>query len=486
MTDKLDTYIEIIKGLFSKYQDDGPVMEKIYTSIGTLPNIIDNFKTSIVEKEEKIAQLKKDKHEFKEEFLKTNPYFYVSTMSRFFYYDGIHYTIINEDDIHYTLFTSLSENKNLQNSKYKTQAETIREIKKTRSILDTIPEKETIQFVINNLTPVLFSSVADIKYFMIVIGNQILKQHQTYIHFIHPQSKNAMTFIEKYVFETVGVNITDNFKIRYHNHDFKKCRLVRMNTSVENNSSFLDFFKHYTSDFVSVCCYYSRRYKTEDVYVSRISNKVSKNYILYLKNSSISKIVAKFKDTHLISSCVDSVISCKYMNFMWKWYIHDENIPNVLSMNSLRDTLSNLLPHDEKKDVFTHVTCSFMKIINEFVEFCSNNLVESVDDLDISEIIDIYHDENPTNEQIEESIFVMMLKNGILPYKMKNSNSISNISCKLWNKRDEVFNSITEYRASMSDKSSIKCYDAYKYYVSNDYKYVANKMYFERYFYSIS
>ena len=175
-----------------------------------------------------------------------------------------------------------------------------------------------------------------------------------------------MSFIEKCVLDTVGININDNFKIRYHGHDFKKCRLVRMNTSLEYNESFTEFFNKYCPDFVSVCCYYSRRYKTEHEYVTRITNKESKKYILYLSNNNIDKIVSNFKNTYFVSSSVDSVISSKYMNFMWKWFIHNENIPNVLSVGSLKEMLNKIIPFDEENDCYTHVECVFFKQINVF------------------------------------------------------------------------------------------------------------------------
>ena len=77
-----------------------------------------------------------------------------------------------------------------------------------------------------------------------------------------------------------------------------------------------------------------------------------------------------------------------------------------------------------------------------------------------------------------------MIKHGIINYKMKNSKTIINISCKLWNKKQEVFDAIEFYRKE-NNSITIKCYDAYEYYTSLNKKYVANKGYFERIFYNI-
>jgi len=127
-----------------------------------------------------------------------------------------------------------------------------------------------------------------------------------------------------------------------------------------------------------------------------------------------------------------------------------------------------------------------MKRVTEFIEFCNNSVVEDCDDLDVSELIDIYHDENPSNETIEGITIDMLLKHGILPYKMKNTKTIGGVSCLVWKKKRDVMKSIDEYRESIDDKSIINCYDAYEFYVSGDPKYVANKTYFERFFYNSS
>ena len=488
---KIETYISIIRTLLHDHRENQSVLDKLDAVITGIPAVLVNHDRIMCEREERSVKRKKDQTEFKAEFLETNPYFYVACVSRFFYYDGVHYTIINEDDIQYNLFTCLSENKTLNSVKYRTQADTIREIKKTRTILNTIPESATVQFVMNGLSPVLFTRKADLKYFMIVVGNLILKQHQTCVHFVHPRCKPTMTFIEKAVMDTVGVNVSDNFKIRYHhNHPIEKCRLVRMNTTLEHNQALNGFFKQYCSDFISVCCYYSRRYKTEDEYVNRLRAKESKKYILYLATNSVSSILKGFRDEHFESASADQVISGKNMTFLWKWHINNKKIPNLLSVGSLREGLAQMLPYDKERDVYTHVECGFLGGVAAFVAFCgsSDTVVTGSDDggdeLDVSELIDVYHDENPKSEPIEESVFDVMVRHGLVSFKMKNSKTISGASCVAWDKRGEVMKDIVAYRASVQSPAGAKCYDAYEFYVAQEHKYVANKGYFERYFYN--
>ena len=51
----------------------------------------------------------------------------------------------------------------------------LKEIKEKNSIYDNIPESETIQEIINFLTPTIFPNKEYSKYFLITIGDIILK-----------------------------------------------------------------------------------------------------------------------------------------------------------------------------------------------------------------------------------------------------------------------------------------------------------------------
>ena len=83
-----------------------------------------------------------------------------------------------------------------------------------------------------------------------------------------------------------------------------------------------------------------------------------------------------------------------------------------------------------------------MKSINDFVDFCNENIIEDKDERDISEVIDIYRVEYPNNESIEENTFDMLLKNNIISYTMRSNKTILSVSCKFWNKSEEVKESI--------------------------------------------
>ena len=60
---------------------------------------------------------------------------------------------------------------------------------KEQSLFNIVPESITIQNVINSLYPILFSSKYAAKYFLTVIGDNILKKNNNHIHFVPLYSK---------------------------------------------------------------------------------------------------------------------------------------------------------------------------------------------------------------------------------------------------------------------------------------------------------
>lgn len=493
-------YKEIIESLCNEYVNNEQVLDKIHTIVTSLPQTIYNYHDTLIKKEEKTAQIKKEQIEFKEKFLKSNPYFYSSSTSRFFVYDGNHYSTINENDIQYNLYTRLSENKQLTNVKYKTQSNTIKEIKQTRNILHTIPESFTINFVKKALCPLLFTSYGELKYFMFVIGSMILKQQDDYVYFIHPLCKPIMSHIENRIMDTLSVNIYDKVKIKYHSHNIQKCRLINMNKMYEMNEGFINFFYNYCLDFICVSCYYFKKYKTEKTILKNISNRNEIKYILYLSNEGVDNIVKKFNSKFLISSSSDNVISSKNMTFLWKWFLDIEKIPNVLSLTNLKDKLGKHIPYNNNIDCYTHIQSPLFDSSQKFINFCKNNVILSDnnnDELDISELIEIFKDEVPDDDIINENVVIKILKHSLLPYTYNNNNkTIMNIYTLLWNKRNEVESTIKEYIIenldnneqlynNIVDNEKIHCYESYKRYIEKDYKYVANKRYYEKLYFNI-
>ncbi len=88
---------------------------------------------------------------------------------------------MKEDEIIYNLLSSISKDRILLDWKHKTKNNVIGLIKE-KSLFQTIPETYTIQKVLNNLFPSIFTSKNHAKYFLTIIGDNILKKNQHLIY----------------------------------------------------------------------------------------------------------------------------------------------------------------------------------------------------------------------------------------------------------------------------------------------------------------
>ena len=84
-----------------------------------------------------------------------NQYFHIISTNHFFVYDGLHYQIFSEDDILHQVLSTISKDRQLLSWKHKTKINIMKRIK-NNNLLDTIPESDTIQFVLQNLTNMIF------------------------------------------------------------------------------------------------------------------------------------------------------------------------------------------------------------------------------------------------------------------------------------------------------------------------------------------
>jgi uncharacterized membrane protein len=92
-----------------------------------------------------------------------------------------------------------------------------------RSLFTCIPETDTIQDILNHLYPAIFTSKNNAKYFLTIIGDNILKKNQQLIFLVSPQMKKILTELDNIAFGSIGTsNATNNFMTQYHeNHSYE-------------------------------------------------------------------------------------------------------------------------------------------------------------------------------------------------------------------------------------------------------------------------
>lgn len=176
-SDLYNNCIVSLNNLFTLYKDNDYMLQRIQTQIvNYLPN---NLKNELINHEKRINRnhfLSNEQQVFIQIFLSKNKYYYLPNNSCFYEYDDKNYFIVKEDHIIHQLLSSISKDRVLLDWKHKTKINVIKLIKE-RNLLNSIPETDTIQNVLNLIYPSLFLSKNQAKYFLTIIGDNIFKKN---------------------------------------------------------------------------------------------------------------------------------------------------------------------------------------------------------------------------------------------------------------------------------------------------------------------
>ena len=167
--------IDAVNLLIEKYKDDTYMLQRIYNHVVTyLPNTLETEYKNHEKRINRNNYLSEEQQIFMQVFLNKNKYYYLPN-NNFYEYNREKYLIIKEDDIIHKLLSTISKDGVLVQWKYKTKSIIIKQIKE-RSLFCSIPETDTIQNVLNVLYPSFFISKNSAKYFLTILGDNILKK----------------------------------------------------------------------------------------------------------------------------------------------------------------------------------------------------------------------------------------------------------------------------------------------------------------------
>ena len=475
-------------------------------------------------------------------FLSKNIYYYLPNNGCFYEYDGKHYKLIKEDDIQHKLLTTISNDKTIMPWKHKTKINIIKLIKE-RNILKSVPDTDTIQSILSLLSPSIFSTKTQAKYFLTIIGDNIFKKNTDLIFLIDSKTKKLFTELDNIAYFMIGnANTTHNFMTKYHeSHNYSHCRLIKTN-EVYSIELWKDLLQKIGLDLLCVAAHYSSRYIDSESYIIDKVDTVLKNYTLFLKNNTQQQIVDKFI-THSIqtinadgqlsqstlqtqlsgspseSSFMKKVfsysISWKNMHYLWKQYLSSFSIPNVIYSNTLKTILKEKIEHSESNDMFLNVTSKYLPMISEFLAFwdetvtvldidtdtntnintnINTNTLYFDNEFEIDEICILFKSWH--NNSINETDILKLLNHFFPTIEVKEDKYILNISCNLWNKIQDIDDALDQYRTHLkqmtadipiNEHSIIPFDNAYNFYItycSSIECNIVSKRYFEKYLYS--
>lgn len=533
--------INTIKTLCEKYENNPYILQRINNHINiflsqTLEHEMKNYEKRL----DRANMLTNEQNMFIQVFLSKNKYYYLNTNSCFYEYNGKNYQAVKEDDILHKLLSDISTDRVLMDWKYKTKINIIKQIKE-RNLLKSIPETYTIQNVLNLFHPNIFSSKSHVKYFLTIIGDNILKKNQDLIFLINANTKRMITEIDNIAYITIGnSNTIHNFAMKYHeSHNYNQCRLININDNYSIDI-LKDSLKTYGLDVLCVASHYSNRYGSSEYFINTKAYEDLKKYTLYLKNNNQSSIIENFCNNYIEKVNPDLILNSnnniknnyivqwKNIHYFWKQFISGLNLPNIIYSNNLKNILKEKYEYKEETDSFYNITSKYLPFVSNFIQFWdstiknitihNNGTTENYIDneLEIDELCSAFKDwcsnnnlQNVnTNLNLNTNTLVLcetevikILKHFYSNIEIVENKYILNIQCSLINKSEDIQNALDllniEYKLKHNDENSMISFDdAYTYYCSYcsnnlntsingiSTKYIASKHFFEKYLYA--
>lgn len=464
--DKIDVLLET-------YIENEYVLGKLnHYILNILPTILEEAHQTNIQRIDRKNKLIETSDIFVEKFLRLNKYFYCQRNELFMLYDNTHFTGYSEDDIQHQILTKITSEKTLVPWKHKMKQHIIKKIKE-RNPLNVIPESNTIQFVLNQIYPSIFSSRNSAKHFLTAIGDNIRNlKHLIYI--VPIQLKELLREIEHLYYIYFGSSgLLNNFKYKYYEHDYAKCRFISLNKHYKQTKQSTQYkLSHLLSkniiDLFCVAKHYSMRYGSADEFLERINDNALTNYVNFLKNKTQETLVSSFIEKSL-NKCLNCNIKTNSMIYVWKKYLQSHNIPNIIFYDTLVNIFKQQLDYNSELDTFMNVTSIHLPFVTQFTLFWETTFQEdeNAPEIEIDELLYLIQKNHPKMyNNLNYELVVELIHNLYPDIVIDDNKYIMNVFCKIWDKKEELKNFLLIISEKTKKPNSID--ELYEMYVSKN------------------
>ena len=493
----------IVESLYIKYKDDTYMINKLNNYLQKQLEItMQNIKNEHDGRVNRINEMNIEQDEFINHFIENNRYYYCNISELFFKYDGINYNVTSEDIIIQDIVTNITKGRNLMAWKQKTKINIMKKIKE-QNIMNSIPESSTIQNVLDLLNPIFFRNKPETKYFLIVLGDNILKKNRNLTHFVNPNAKQFIRTLNNKCQMFFDLDLNNTIKYKYKEHDYNNCRILSINDSIKNETLWKDMLEKSALNLFCVACHYSIRYESSDDFIQKHCNDIKLNKkILYIANTDSTTLINEFVDNNLDkqdTSNKNIAITWKNMQYLWKIFLERKNIPSVVFMNSLKTNLISLLEdyYHQEEDCFYSLYSKHLPVIQKFIDFWNTQMESDTNesDLEIDEIMTLF--KKWSNISLNEEQIIDLLNYYYPHIEIESGKYIQGMKCKLWDKQGDIQVVLDNYRNMLKEKyvtdsdsentnyPNISLSYIYGYYCKAMHTVsqpiIANKMYFYKY-----
>jgi hypothetical protein len=481
--------------LYEKYKDNEYMLQRIYNHVNVyLPNTLEHESKNHEKKQNLNTYLSEEQQIFMQIFLSKNNYYYLSNNNFYYEYNGKDYFIVKEDEIIHKLLSTISKDRTLLQWKHKTKTNIIKQIK-DRNLFTSIPETDTIQNVLNSLYPVFFSSKNSAKHFLTIIGDNILKKNTDLIFMTNSKMKQFLDELASVAISSIGNGNTDyKFVTKYHDtHFFINCRLIRMNENF-SNEYWRELLKKIGLNLLCVAAHYSNRYISSDNFLNTKSDEELVTYVYTLKNTSQYGLIDKFINNFIEKTTDDFRVEWKNLHFVWKQFLSNNNLPNIIFSNNLKSYFKTKIQFDENSDSFIGITSKYLPVYKDFIQFWGETIHNSYssdfeDELEMDEISSLFKFWTKNKSILSEENIIKILKH-FFSSEIVEKKFVLNVVSSIWNKSNDIENSILYIKQQIKEmcKSTLVSFDDLygfynKYCLNNSIKFVVSKRYFEKYLY---
>ena len=381
-------------------------------------------------------------------FFENTCYYYNSTTNLYVEYTD-NYKYINENNMIHSILKFISKYQDIylltSNQKQGIKTKIQKKIKE-RSIYNTIPESVTLQNMISFLYPNIFTERNFAKYFMITLGDIILKKTDLF-YFIPIYIKPLILMINKTLslyFYTI--NLGNHYKYKYSDHDTDKSRIIPFNNI---NIS------HYNIDSTIIlnliCCsiHYSNRYENGDTFLNKTlnANDLTIKPIYWIKNTTKENLIDSFVADYLYTK--DGYkINEKDMVFLWKSYMKKYNYVNIFTKHT--DVLAYIASKIKYNIFFMNVGSHYLPYVQNFKDFWTKYIYSDEGNYEINELFTLFVDQCNIKNINENNMYDLI--HYYYPEVKIEDKYIQNIGCTLWNKKRDVLEFLEKYKNEKKDK----------------------------------
>jgi hypothetical protein len=484
---------ESISILFEKYEKMPYMLNRLQHHVTTiLPLTLENELSNLEKRIERSIQMSNEQETFIHLFLSKQALFYLTSNNCFYIYNGVKYVSIIEDELNHLILSTITKTGGelLNQCKYKTKMAVIKQIK-SRPLWKSIPETETIQFILSFLHPTYFRTKEEAKYFLTILGDNLLKKYSEeeglYFLAISEKTKLKKMFIEMdmLVFYASGFNnLSNNIVTKYHpSYNYDNCRIIHFNDTFD-----ISLMKPFIIDFLCVSAYHSERYQNSENYILTSGSEIFVEKTLYMKNKNEKLVLNEF-----VRECIvdinDSCVSWKNLHYVWKMFLTSKNIPNLIYSNVLKEMLKEKFAYNEQTDTFENITSKWLPNIRTFLAFWEETIqVDYSSELELEEIAILFKMYTNNNQTLQEEEILKILNHYFNSTEILDSKYIPHISCKLWDKNNEIVLVLNAFKENFHKKKLKETFitfeNVYSFYTKQkptNTKIHISKRYFEKY-----